>query len=264
LLHSLSPFLRSEVESLPSTYKDLTQGIESDQTNLSAIHPSWFSPILRSLPSKEIVFFLGATATGQRAALKKELLLKGMEPTLKQKAKIFLQKKLWQKIADKGDLLPIECLPASRLNFFLAFTQEQIFLFANALGMHDLALEIRQIIDTTKLKQIHKALSPMQERYLKTLILKKEPLAFTPMGLIKWDGNEEALKQQILQRGFNRLAKALFKENSSFLWYFLHRLDPHPASLFQKLSTPLEHPQAIEILTHQIEELALWMKKEGS
>lgn len=239
--------------------EDLTEGIESLDEQLKRIHFSWFAPFLRTLSEMEARLFLSALSQPQVNGLKKILLLTNHPVTTSPLVKGFLQKTLWEKIAEK-DLLPWQCLPASALNQLLSLSERQLELSINLLGLHDLSVEMRLIIETAKLKKIQSILSVEQQHYLKEILQKKEPLTFPRMALEKWDGKEESLKYLIQQRGLNRLAKALASEHPSLLWHVSHKMDIEKAEVLKKLSTSIKDPRAAAFLAEQILEVVSYIQ----
>lgn len=232
----------------------------TEETLLKAIHPSWISPYIRSLPEKEIAFFLAALGS-QSALLRKELLYTGDLPALTPLAKQFLQKTLLLHLSsDIEDLLPPPFLPESPLNPLLSLSEESAALSLQFLGLHDLAIEVRQIIEKGKLKQIYDVLHPAELAYFKILIQSSEPVTFAPMQLSHWSGDSEKLKSLILQRGANRLGKALYGQNPSFIWYFLHKLPMEEGRLIQKLCSPLENRRAVPALISQVLEFISYVR----
>ena len=106
----------------------------TEETLLKAIHPSWISPYIRSLPEKEIAFFLAALGS-QSALLRKELLYTGDLPALTPLAKQFLQKTLLLHLSsDIEDLLPPPFLPESPLKPLLSLSEESAALSLQFLG----------------------------------------------------------------------------------------------------------------------------------
>lgn len=223
---------------------------------LQMVHPSWFTSFLRSLPEAEVRLFLGSFPENTAKKLQKALLFSRPILPLTPLAKKYLQSLLVQQLqSGHPDLLLIELLPHSALNTLLDVSHEAMQLLVEYLGLHDLAVEIRQIIDTMKLKKIHSVLSPDQEAYLKGLLQKKEAVLFKRMELTKWDGKSESLEKVLYHRGLNRLAKALYPENTSLLWYISHMLPWEEANSLQSLCKPLEHAKAAALLSHQILEI---------
>lgn len=81
------------------------------------------------------------------------------------------------------------------------------------------------------------------------------------MDLEKWDGDPQTLLNLLYSRGVNRLAKALFGENESFLWHIEHRLSTEQAGLLALWRKELDHPKAKDILSGQIVEILALINK---
>jgi hypothetical protein len=153
------------------------------------------------------------------------------------------------------DLLPVCFLPKDPLNGLLDLTQEELTSLIDLLSMHDLSIEIRHVVETSKLKDIYSLLTKAQTTFLKTLLHKKEPVSFKKMGLLGWKGDREGLKSMLTQRGLNRIAKPLYEKSPSLLWYISHKMEEEKGQLLIKLCSPLDHPRAISLLTDQVLEL---------
>jgi len=247
---------QKNLDRIPLPSSDPSQGVTPPEELLDKIHYTWFAPFLRTLPENDIRLYFAVLNDTQAKELKKALLFSNHIPSLTPLATLFLQRSLWDKMLGKGEEpLPPEGLPKSPLNQLIQFTYEELMSLIDLLAIHDLTIELRQIIDTAKLKKLYSLLSKRQLAYLKTLMQKKEPLSFKKMALSKWDGNPEHLKTMLQQRGINRLAKSLYGESSSLLWHLAHRLDIEKAGTLQNLCKPLDHPQAIGILRGQVSEL---------
>jgi hypothetical protein len=256
LMKYLAPAERQAVATSPKTFGNPLKSQEDPAKLLAWIHTSWITPFLRTLSEKEIGLFLAALNQEKAAAVGKDLLYAGKISSLSPLGKIFLRATLVRYLtAEVDDLLPIECLPESPLNDLIALRTEVLVGFLDLLGLHDLSVEMKQIIDKQKLAKIEDALAPDQLRYLKILLQSHEPVAFTQMGLLNWNGDKEKLKALIRQRGANRLAKALYGKDPSLTWYVLHRLDVEKALLVRKLSAPIDNPRAGQLLIQQIVEL---------
>lgn len=271
LLGYLSLEEREAAITSSKTYGDPLKSQEDPGKLLDWIHGSWISPFLRTLSEKDIGLFLGALNPEKAASIGKELLYKGKMSSSNPPesvatsplGKSFLQTTLVHYLTSEiDDLLPIECLPQSPLNQFLTLSSEAAHEFLDLFGLHDLAAEIKQIIDRQKLSKIHESLSSNQQSYLKVLLQSHEPVVFASMGLTNWSGDQEKLKSFILQRGANRLAKALHGQDRSLFWYILHRLDMDRALLLRKLSTSIDNPRAAQLLANQAVELMNYMNKD--
>jgi hypothetical protein len=253
LISFLSPSARSVLSASIPTDLNVHEHYPNPALQLEPIHPSWFAPFLRQLTEKDIRLFLAALKESQADALRRILRVNNYAPQLKEPGKEFLQYWIWHSLSqDAEDLLPISCLPFSKMHPLLACSHKELLVLMEYLGLYDLAYDVRRIIDTAKIKQIYACFSPEEITYLKKLAHVKNPVIFPSMGLQSWDGDAQFLKKAVLQRGVNRLAKATYEEHPSFLWHLVHHLDEEQGLLLKKLCTPLNHPSAIAALQEQI------------
>lgn len=253
LLDHLPAEKRDALGALPTPSEDPTQGLSTPSDLLGQIHFSWFTPYLRSLTENDIRLFVSCLPDEQSRSLKKALLLTSALVPLSAMGKTFLQQTLFKKLLDdQPSPLPPECIPHTPLYPLLSLSFSQLLRLIDLLGLHDLAVEIRQIIDTTKIKKIYSILNEEQQSYLKTLTQSKEAVTFKRIAIQKWDGDAEQLKSILHQRGINRFAKALYAADDSLAWYLSHRLDQERGAALLKLRTPLEHPKASSALANQV------------
>ncbi len=244
-----------QIRELGATLGDPSKGFSFCDEELFRIHYSWFAPYLRSLLESDIRLFLSCLHPNQQKGLKTLLLFSNQLPEISLMASQFLRQTLFDRIAPP-QLLPVACLPGSRLNPLLELDKQGWSSLIDLISMHDLSIEIRHIIDTAKLKQIYALLSKPQQAYLKTLTHKKEPIAFKKLGIAIWSGDAEALKHGLFQRGINRIAKALYGHHASLIWYVSHHLDIEKGNALLKLCTPLDHPRAAPLLIDQVVDLS--------
>jgi hypothetical protein len=217
---------------------------------------------LRSLPENEVKLLLSAVSPSQAQGLRTTLLLSNSIPKPSKLGALFLQRTLFDAIAEQ-DLLPTACLPEDPLNDLLDLSREELESLIDLLSMHDLSIEIRHIIETSKLKEIYALLSKAQATFLKTLLHKKESVSFKKMGLVAWNKDPESLSLMLMQRGVNRIAKALYERAPSLLWYIAHRLDIDKGQLMIKLCSALDHPRASSLLSDQVIELMHALKNHN-
>ena len=263
LLKHFSPEQFHEFNQSKKLQEDPTSGIPPLEEELSHIHFSWLAPLLRSLPEGDIKLFLGCLTEDQQLGLKQSLLFSNHIPSVSLIGNLFLKRQLFSSLVDQKEILPLSCLSEEPINALLTLSYEDLLMLIDLLSMHDLAVEIRQIIDTTKLKRIYSLLSHVQTKFLKALIYRKEPVVFKKLELANWDGRTETLLSTLEQRGINRLAKALYREDPSLLWYVTHRLDTDRGSLLNKLCTSLDHPRAAILLSEQVIDLIHMLKNQN-
>ena len=251
LLGYLSQADATRVKTLEQRREDPSLGFPRPSDYLHNVHSSWFSPFLRTLPESDIRLFLSSLSPEQVTGLSTLLGFSNHLPALSFLAAQYLKQTLFDQIAPSM-LLPLACLPQSPLNTLLDLDHSEWDRLIDLMSMHDLSTEIRHIIETTKLKQIYEVLTPAQSDYLKVLTYKKEPVTFKKIGLTNWNGDAEALKLTLTQRGINRIAKALHSHESSLIWYLSHYLDIEKGTTLLKLCSPLDHPQAAHVLGRQV------------
>lgn len=262
LLSYLTSKQRGEIQDLHPAAHDVTLGFQNRTFLLSWVHFSWFSPFLRNLSESEIRLFLSCLPQPTAQHLKKSLLCSLPLIELSTTAREYLQLLLVEYLLPKElDLLPLEALPSSKVEALLFFSREELYLLTELLGLHDLSVEMRHIIDTVKLKKIHSCLSKEKEIFLNSLSHKREAVVFKRMELQKWDGKAETLLTLLHHRGLNRLAKALYPEDPSQIWYITHRMDMEEAVSLSNLCKPLNHPKAVNLLMGQIAEITTYIQK---
>ncbi len=254
LFSCISKDFCDQLEALAVPEQGLSHPIRPIEEGIFQVHYSWLAPYLRSLTETEVKLFLSALKQEQMEGLKASLLVSSGVPTPSDLGQAYLKKTLFEVIAPQ-DLLPVELLPQDPLNALLNFSWKELCSLIDLLSMHDLSVEIRHVIETSRLKEIYSLLTKPQEAFLKTLIHKKEPVAFKKMGLLSWNGDRQGLKFMLLQRGINRIAKSLYAKAPSLLWYVSRRLDSDKGQHLIKLCTPLDHPRAAALLQEQVIEL---------
>ena len=206
-------------------------------TILDSIHPSWIIPHLQTCTSFELSCFLSSLQSSQATSIKSFFHHLRSFPELSPLAKTYLRNDLLQKISDIENAIPLQALSQSHFNALASFSFRDLVRLGFILGLKDLSQYLRQVIDKTTLKNIEQALSSEDWRTVQHLSLKKDPLAAGKQEFAAWDGRPEKLRSFIEQRGINRLAKALFGEHPTLLWYVAHIFDTQRASFFQKVCT---------------------------
>lgn len=254
LMHCISADLQEDLQLFSPLSLGAQEKFEGHDEELLKVHYSWLAPFLRSLPESEIKLFLSSLSAVQIKGLKQSLLLSNSLPSPSEIGTTYLRKTLFETIA-ADNLIPACFLPPDPLNELLELSQEELTSLIQLLSMHDLSIEIRHIIETSKLKDIYALLSKAQTTFLKTLVHKKEPVSFKKMGLSSWKSDKDALRSMLMQRGINRIAKALHGKSPSLLWYIAHRLDAEKGKLMIRLCTALDHPRASALLVDQVVEL---------
>ncbi|EPP34874.1 hypothetical protein CP10139811_0658 [Chlamydia ibidis] len=209
---------------------------------LATIHPSWISLAMKSFPEQ---------AQSQILAWLPSSLIQELSPLLPKIAiaskrcsnfgAFYLLDMLSSKIRPPGIIEEI-FLPASPLNGLLYYSATTKMTLINCLGLHTLAKELKNVVDKVVIERVHKLLTPTEKLFLAYCqshpIKHLEPTTF----LLSWEADDE-LRNFLHREGLKLLAMALAKEDASFLWYFLRRLDVGRAYIFEEaLRKSYDHP----------------------
>jgi hypothetical protein len=149
------------------------------------------------------------------------------------------------------ELLDEQQLPQSPLNGLLSLERKQLIHVADLLGIHDLATDMRQIVDRTLLGKIHRVLTREQLHFLQ--YCSQQPLKWVSakLGLLSWDGSASQLNHLLHYRGLIRLAKSIAQEDTSFKWHLMHRLDTGRAKIIQKEFYHKQDPSLLPYFKNQ-------------
>jgi hypothetical protein len=220
---------------------------------LDLIHWSWLIPVLQDYELSDQKLFLLALRPkmGQRLAKELEITLptEHLSPT----GVKYLQNILFLNIC-KTDLLPVEYLPPSPLNLLLKLSKKKLIELIDLLSLYDLAIELRQIVETKILQKIYSFLSEEEKLFLKAIAGHKEPYPAARISLEQWDGSKKSLRGALHRIGLSRLGSALAGQNPDLIWYVCHELDSGRGKALEKLSMQEECPQVAQWLIEKMKE----------
>lgn len=222
---------------------------------LDHIHFSWLSPYLRTLTESEVRLFLAVVNKEQAKNLEKSLGFENHLPTLPKISTNALRTILLTNVVQNQDLVPLAFLPKHPLNFLLAESPAILTKLIRYFGLHDLSVEIRQIISTSELKKIFSALTKKESDYLNKIMLHREPLVFQRLFLKNWDGSKEGIHKLLEERGLHRLGHVLYNASDSLIWYITHKIDMHLGNLLLKYREKPTHERSEKILKDQIDKI---------
>lgn len=233
------------------------------ERRIAKVHYSWLIPFLESFRGEERGVLLSALEGGQAAKLRSYFKMEAIAPSPTLQGRRYLLGTLYHYLVmHEEGLLPLELLPVHPLNALLDLSKHQLQRLVDHLGLHDLAIELKRVIQTKQLKKIEALLTPSEKRYLHLLSKSKEPLTFSPLYLDEWNGEEERLRAILHQRGFNRLGKALFGCHSSLLWHLCHLLDTGRSKMLKRFFADLNNEGAQELLRRHILQLIPILREE--
>lgn len=256
LLQFLSDRERETVKQLLPLSQTAPTEDNTYEKMVKRVHWSWFLPTLKSYSLPEQSLFLAVLDESDARALASEIPCKFTKTEISSLGRSYLRQLLLDSLVGPHDrLLPINYLPPSPLNKILNLSKTQIINLIDLLAMHDLAVEIRQIVETKILKKIYSFLSDEQRRFLKLTVAKHEVSPSPKIGLDRWDGNEETLRHLLHKKGLSRLGTALSGQDPSLAWYVCHLLDIGRGSSLFKLCERQGSGSLLDATTRQVEEL---------
>ncbi len=246
------------IEKAPPFYRPLSDETISEQ--LSQIHPSWISPFLRTFTESEIALFLAALNSDQVEWIKKEFLYSQIVPTISSLAMAYIQKTIMEYLTKEDkEITPLSLIPQSPMNLLFECNKKILHKSLDFLGLYDLSVGIRSILDKRILSKIYDSLYPEELIYLNERTHNREMVIFSSK--ITRDYSSDQIRSSIRKHGLNRLAKAIYGQSSSFIWHLLRRFEMKDGSSIQKLSSPLENRKALPFLIEQVLEFVKYANR---
>lgn len=247
---------RLHLAQLPLVHFPIEPDLFTPQALLEKVHWSWFLPTLKTYSEDEQKLFLAALKPLFAKNLAKTLDLLQRNEEISKPAKHYLRQVLLDSLIDRENPpIAAEYLPDSPLKKLLKRSKKELVKLIDLLSLHDLAEELRQIVETKMLKKIYSFLSEEEKKVLKAAGNYKEALTTGRIGLDRWDGSEESFRTLLHRRGLARFAIALSGQSADFLWHICHQLDIGRGSTLYKLCAKETSLTMREIVTRQVEEL---------
>lgn len=208
-------FLRTK-ESIPLFQKPKFGSILSPLVWAENIHYSWFEDLIKGSERGIFAPFFGEK---ERAKFKTKEAAKRASFLMP-----FLASLLKNRLMPEN-ILPIEQLYPSSLNPLLELSKEKRGKLIDLLGLIDLAIELRHIVEKKKLSEITTLLTKEEKALID--YFSRQPVKWVPsrLALEDWDGGRDSLFHLLHHRGLIRLGKALADEEESLIWHVVHRFD---------------------------------------
>lgn len=235
LLKCLPQEERDAIQNLDLTSVDVTTALLQPMDLIQKIHYSWLIPSIKRLPqhlhepllrafpepsSSKIKAALGVAVPTENKALAKPI-------------KAFLLNKLYALVKPPA-VLPPSFLPPTPLSALIDLTKAQLVELIDFLGVHDLADEMRYIIDKKLLEKLFVGLTAHQKQFLRQCVRHQEKITSSRLELDQWDGTPEKLNTLLHRRGLLRLGKALCGQHPDLLWHLSHLLDSGRGEILMK------------------------------
>lgn len=235
--------------------EDAAPLIHQPQNVINDIHYSWIQLILQNFPQTQHQLVLAALTPVQIAGLKVATPL-----PISHMGKTFILEQIYRFLKFQ-DHLPLEYLPITVFSPLGKWKKNQLLNLCDFLGLHDLASEVRHIVNRTYLKNIYTCLTSKQFHYLKICLHTREKLTSPKMGVDPAKQECPKLKQMIHHRGLIRLGKTLCGQHPDLLWHIAHVLDVNRGNILLKEYQPQEIPKVTNILKQQLLDLMAFLEK---
>jgi len=253
LMGSLAKNDLAQLQSLPPLEAPETIHFLSCQERLERVHYSWFLPFLETFASSDAHYFASIFSDEVYKKIADPLQLPKRKIPLTEVGKRFFSQTLYRLFSSgTADYIPIELLPKHPLLQLLHLSKRDLLLTFDYLGLHDLVIDLKRVLESQKLKALHGTLTPAKKEYVAKLLKKGEPISFKNLDLEFWSGDTEELCNKLHLRGINRVSKALFGCHPSLLWHVRHTLDTGRAKMLDHFCVNPKNEKMQDILTSQI------------
>lgn len=226
--------------------------IKHQEKMLQTVHYSWLLHAIEAMPLFLRSHMVGLLSEKTRSRISEKLNIEPksgsyIRPVRNMILGTFL------KYFDSTEVLPRELLAVTPLTPLLSLSKEDFVILIDLLGIHDLAEEMRGIVDQKKIKAVYQCLKPHQHRHLYLCLHQQEKVTSAPLELAGWNGNCNTLQKKLHVRGLIRLSKALSGHNPDFIWHVERILDCGRASVLRQHI----HDEAIPKVTPALQQQVL-------
>jgi len=240
---------------------DISPAAASDDFCFGKTHYSWLLPALKSFPGALQPTALRALPDQQAQGLGE---LMGLSPAAEAPSppiRQFLLHLLSVHYQDP-DFLPPSLLPESDFSSLTVLSKGELVTLIDLLGIHDLAEELRPVVDKAKIKQVFLCLSPRRQSYLKRCLRRQDRLERANLYLDRWHGERRKLNKNLHRLGITRLGKALSGQPKVLIHYLSRVLDTGRGALLIKAYSEAPVPKLQSYLLQQVTAALTFMKTD--
>lgn len=225
------------------------------QTAISPIHYSWIAEAIQKLPRSLTPSLIASLGKIQQERICRQL--KIALSTLRPPApavRAFLLEFLYKNIEGIQETLPLTFTPTYPLSNLVDLDREDILEIFDLLGLQDLAIKTRRIVDKKTLNAIYKSVPLSRKNLFNIFFQTVDKAQFPEIDLSKWSGDSQILAKILHRRGILRLAYALAGYDKDFLWHFTRRLDTGRGRIILRYYSEEQTP-ITPILTEQVQSI---------
>jgi hypothetical protein len=202
---------------------------------LQMIHYSWFFPLVRTYPREWFPYLIAAFPEDERKGLEKLLEIEPQEVDFPEGIKEVFRKVLCEALRNRN-VLPAEFVPDGPLKVILQLTKQQLVQLIDLLGLYDLAIDVRQVLDKKILDQVLGRLNAKEQKFLRYCLQQPDIHVGPSEGIMQWMKAENFSVLRHL-KGLQRLAAAVENQSKSLIWHLVHRVDIGRGEKIQRLIT---------------------------
>ncbi len=250
-----------ELQKIEVTSGEISPLIDHPFDEIKKIHYSWLLPAVEKLPKQMQEVTVSALPEPYSTRIRRSFQFPPAPKTLPLPIKKYLIKTLYDKVKKTG-ILPLEYLPDSPHKELVDLSKSQIVELVDFLGIHDLATEVRQIVDKRQLQMVYKCLSPLKRRFLDVCLQRKDRMTSPKLKLQTWGGDCKTLNKRLHKRGLKRLGYALAGQDSNLIWHLAHKLDTGRGKLLMKYYKKKEITKVTPLLTQEVLQLVKFLKQK--
>ncbi len=218
---------------------------------LGQIDDSWYIEPFSKFSKPDLLFYLSLLPKKKRDSLAERFSIDPPFYLFSEKFEIYGLNFLFAELFPNNPPLPLSYLPDSPLAFLCTITGEKIHKLCLYLGLFDISLELKSVINGSILKHIEKTLFPDEIDFCKKIPEFRHILSLGPIGLSGWNEDSDLLRKIIFERGLYRLSIALSESSPDFIWYVMHTLNKESALKLEKLPKTSIDAKAMDIVFEQ-------------
>lgn len=258
LLRFLPEDMRNNMQNIHPPH---TAGLLSCEERLMNIHYSWVSPLLQNYAKEDKHYFASLFPKDKYEKIRQTLQLPKRQIPLTDIARTFLSQVLYTWfVHEQPGYIPVELLPKHPLATLLSLSKKELLLTFDYLGLHDLVIDLKRMVEAKKLQGLQQALTKEKRAYVQKLMKRGEPIQFKYLELEHWDGDRDHLNTLLHTRGINRVSKALYGCPESILWHVKHGLDVGRAKMIDTFLVNPKNQKVQDILLSQVLEAVEYVK----
>jgi|GEM_PF-2426961 len=216
---------------------------------LDSVHYSWLLEPIQTIKEPIRNLIIAQLPEKQQRGLMQHS-LSPLAPTSSLVGQKFLFHTL-KKICGDLPLLPRTFLSPSPLDPLLSLSKQELVTVIDLLSMHDLAEEMRHIVNKKLLQPIIANLSNNQQKYLKRILHQKSKATISPLNIKELYTNKSLFLKTLHKRGLKRLSIALSGGEFLFTQHLAHILDTGRGKILLDLYQQMEIPTSSTIMRQQ-------------